>query len=318
MHGLAHDKSELEMNSMSQLNLEYVNSTDAYSDGESELELLKLFQESSNIQDDIESILLGNPSWPLLYHLSPTRRNLLNWYPFNKHSSLLEIGGGCGALTGLFCEKVKNVTAIELTKMRSEIIYHRHRNYSNLEIIAGNLHDIKIEQKYDYVTCIGVLEYAGRFTKTENPYLDFLNVLKSYLKPAGILILAIENKFGLKYWAGAREDHTGRLFESIENYPATPDINTFGKPELIKLLNNSGFRKQDFYYPMPDYKLPLEIFSDKYRPTRRHNIRPGLLPSQDLSATREHVFEEKRASDNIIDNNMFDFFANSFLVFASQ
>lgn len=39
-----------------------------------------------------------------------------------------------------------------------------------------------------------------------------LNMLKPFLKENGKVLLAIENKFGLKYWCGAAEDHTGIPF----------------------------------------------------------------------------------------------------------
>ena len=37
-----------------------------------------------------------------------------------------------------------------------------------------------------------------------NPFENFLKKIKSLLKPDGKLIVAIENKYGLKYWCGAR------------------------------------------------------------------------------------------------------------------
>lgn len=299
------------------LNLKYINSTDHYSDGDSELELLSVFQ-NEDANNKIEAILNSNPTWPLLYHLSPLRRNLLSWYPFKSHGNLLEVGAGCGALTGLFCERLTHVTAVELTKLRAELIYYRHKSCSNLSIIAGNFNDFELDQKFDYVTCIGVLEYAGRFTKSVAPHKTFLSRLKNCLKPGGILILAIENKFGLKYWTGAREDHTGRLFDSLEDYPNVEGIQTFGKHELTCLLDSVGLNKINYYYPLPDYKLPVEIFSDIYPPTLKHNIRPGLLPTVDQSSPRENIFNEKLAMDNIIKNNSFDFFANSFLVLAEK
>ena len=30
--------------------------------------------------------------------------------------------------------------------------------------------------------------------------------------------MAIENKLGLKYWSGCKEDHTGRYFEGVSKY----------------------------------------------------------------------------------------------------
>ena len=299
------------------LNLKYSTSVDQYSDGDSELELLRIFK-SNNKQKIINNLLSNRPTWPFIYHLSPDRENLLSWYEFNPKNSLLEIGAGCGALTGLFCSKLNHVTAIELTKLRSQIIFERHKKYSNLNIITGNLSDIKIKDKYDYVTFIGVLEYAGKYTKSCDPYLNFLNLAKSYLKPKGTLIIAIENKFGLKYWAGCKEDHTGRYFDSIENYPNYSGIRTFGKNEITDLLINVGLKKIDFFYPLPDYKLPTEIFSEQYQPTQIHNLNSGIFPYIDFSQNREYVFNEKLAMDNIIQNNQFSFFANSFLIFAKQ
>ena len=37
----------------------------------------------------------------------------------------------------------------------------------------------------------------------------FLIKIKQLLKPDGKLLIAIENQYGLKYWCGALEDHTG-------------------------------------------------------------------------------------------------------------
>lgn len=293
------------------------NNQDHYSDGDVENEILEIFK-SEKPDKKVAEILKNNPNWPMLYHFSPVRESLLSWYEFKKNASLLEIGAGCGALTGLFCEKMDRVVAVELTKLRSDIISHRYKDRKNLSVVAGNLNDLKIEEKFDYVTLIGVLEYAGKYTKSENPFVDFLQKAKSFLKKDGVLIVAIENKFGLKYWAGAKEDHTGKLFDSIENYPNEKNIQTFGKEEITNMLNLSGFSSTEFFYPLPDYKLPIEIFSDEYLPAQGHNIRSDVFPFMDLSRSREFLFNEKLVLDNIINNKNFGFFANSFLIFAKQ
>lgn len=294
--------------------LDFTSDQDHYSDGDVENEILEIFKDEKP-DEKIAEILKNNPSWPMRYHFSPVRENLLSWYEFKKNASLLEIGAGCGALTGLFCEKLDRVVAVELTKLRSDIISCRYKGRKNLSVIASNLNDIKIEEKFDYVTLIGVLEYAGRYTKSEKPFVDFLKKAKSFLKDDGVLILAIENKFGLKYWAGAKEDHTGKLFDSIENYPGNKSIQTFGKKEIKKILKEASFNKAIFFYPLPDYKLPIEIFSDEYLPNSSHSLRPGIFPSSDYSLERIFLLNEKLVMDNIIENGQFDFFANSFLIF---
>lgn len=292
---------------MAELNLKYYSGSDLYSDGDIENELLHIVNTYSNFTN----ILLNDNRWAVLYHLSPVRRNLLDWFEFDHDSKLLEIGAGCGALTGLFCEKVHKVFAVELSKRRAEIVARRHRDKDNLEIYVGNLTDINFESKFDYITLIGVLEYAGKFNKSKQTYVNFVKYIKSLLNPGGILIVAIENKFGLKYWAGAREDHTGRYFDGIEGYPVNSAIVTFSKDELTEIIGSS-FDSIKFYYPLPDYKLPQQIYSDEYQPHLGQFC--GYTPNYDQDRIR--LFNEQLTMDNIIASNKFDFFANSFLVVA--
>ena len=131
------------------------------------------------------------------------------------------------------------------------------------------------------------------------------------LKPDGTLVIAIENKLGIKYWAGAREDHTGIVFDSIEGYPHDTSPMTFGRHELEQLLVKCGLTDIEFYYPMPDYKFPMEIFSDSYLPGIGHL--KTMAPNLDMD--RYSLFSEPLALNNVIKNSMFPFFANSFLVF---
>jgi len=295
---------------MADLNLSYYKGTDVYSDGLVEDDILFIVQQNKSFR----SVLEKDNRWPILYHLSPERRNLLEWYPFRRDAELLEIGAGCGALTGLFCEKVARVSAAELSEKRSRIVYERHHDADNLEVLAGNIMDIEFSRSFDYVTLIGVLEYAKSFINSQYPCQELLKRILSMLKPGGVLLVAVENKFGIKYFGGAREDHTGRSFDGIEGYPSVEHVETFSKDELNELFCKSGYHSIQFYYPHPDYKLPDEIFSDAFLPELNHILQDA--PNFDQERIR--LFSEKKALVNIIKNNKFDFFANSFLVLASK
>ena len=197
-------------------NTSFYRGEDLYSDGDIENEVIKII--AANPTTDYEEAISRNYSWPVFYHLTRIRQNLLNWYPFKEQSDVLEIGCGMGAITELLCKKCNSVTAVELSKRRATATYLRCREYDNLEIIVGNLNDIGFEKKYDYITLIGVLEYQNNFTSSSNPFKDFLSKIKQLLKPEGKLIIAIENKYGLKYWCGAPEDHSGIPYDGINNY----------------------------------------------------------------------------------------------------
>jgi len=297
---------------MTTINLNYYSGQNQYSDGEDiENELLDMV----TYNNDFSEILATDERWPIMYHLSPHRRNLLEWYPFETKASVLEIGAGCGALTGLFCERTRSVTAVELSKKRAQIIAKRYDGVNNLRIFAGNLLDMQFDEKFDYITMVGVLEYTKTYIKGVDPYKHLLRKTYELLAVNGKLIIAIENKFGMKYWAGSREDHTGIFFDGIRGYAPESGIETFGKREIEELLAKNGFANPEFYYPHPDYKFPFEIFSDKHLP-----VAADILEEAEINDGQDKkvLFEAKKAFFNVIKNGQFDFFANSFLIVARK
>ena len=108
---------------MAILNLEYYTQKDLYSDGDIEEQMLKMAKEGVTCED----LSSEQVSFPVIYHFSDLRANILNWYPIKKSDSVLEIGAGCGAITGTICEKAGQVTSVEehrsiITAMRKKII----------------------------------------------------------------------------------------------------------------------------------------------------------------------------------------------------
>ncbi|MQN01713.1 MAG: class I SAM-dependent methyltransferase [bacterium LCO1.1] len=65
--------------------------------------------------------------------------------------------------------------------------------------------------KYDYIICIGVLEYCHVPEK-------LLKILADYLKKDGIFLLGTDNRCVLRYFCGDRDKFTGCNFDSIEDY----------------------------------------------------------------------------------------------------
>lgn len=305
-----YDELITKMNPKPQFNLDWYRDKDVYSEGEIEDVIIRLIAE--NQPEDYVQAIADNYCWSTYYHLTHIRKNILNWYPFNPEGTVLEIGCGMGAITSLLCDKCRQVTAVELSKRRAIGTLLRCREKENLEIIVGNLNDISFERNFDYITLIGVLEYQGSYTDTETPYLDFLKKVKSLLKPEGKLLIAIENQYGLKYWCGAREDHTGLPFEGMNQYSISQKkVRTFSKAALEELVKASGFKEAFFYYPMPDYKLPLTVYSQECLPQNGNmlNMQYYYVPDDStLVAREENLYED------LICNHVFEFFANSFLV----
>lgn len=296
------------------LNYEKYSGRDLYCDGPIEDTLLEIAKKYD--EHELNRIIAQSNSWEILYHFSHIRQNIVSWLPITKDDTVLEIGSGCGAITGALADLAQKVTCIELSKKRSLINANRNRKKENIEILVGNFTDVEadLEEKYDYITLIGVFEYAASYIAGERPYERFLSIIKKHLKPNGKIIIAIENQMGLKYFAGCQEDHVGKYFEGIEGYRNTDWVRTFTKTGLEVIFTETGFGQYKFYYPYPDYKLPLSIYSDECLP------KVGELSNNMNNFDRERMvlFDEGQAFDNIIRNGMFPIFSNSYLVILEQ
>lgn len=293
------------------LNYEFYQGSDEYSDGAIEEELLHMVEQES----DVGKLLRGDNRWPILYHLSPVRQSIVDWYPMKEGASVLEVGAGCGAISGALCKKAERVTAVDLSKRRCLINANRNREWENLEIVVGNFNDVRLKEKFDYITLIGVLEYAAYYTQAEEPFGAFLENIARMLKPDGKVLIAIENKFGLKYWAGAREDHTGLFFDGLEGYHGSESqAETFSREELDTLLEGAGYRQRKFYYPFPDYKFPRQIFSDEYLP-KAEDLACSL---QSYDSSRMFLFNETAVFGELLKAGKFPFFSNSFFIEAGM
>ena len=295
------------------VNYDFYNGQDSYCDGEVEKDIINYLEEYG--EEGYPEIFKKDMRWPVFYHITPIRKNIVNWYPFKEGSEVLEIGAGMGAITSVLCDKAEKVTSVELSKQRASAIQARCKNKENLEIIVGNFNDIKFDKKFDYITLIGVLEYAPLYTGTNNPFHDFLMQIKSLLKEDGKLLIAIENQFGMKYFSGATEDHTGKVYDGITGYENKKGIRTFGKNEIEEILKKSGFEYTNFYYPMPDYKLPNIIFSEEYKPNEETIQKYTPYVSEENTSV---AYDEKKAYNDVIKNDIFGFFANSFFIEAGR
>ena len=151
------------------MDLSYYDGKDLYSDGDVEDEILEVVK--NNPPEKFEEIVHERPSWPFIYHLSGIRENVVEWIPMTKDMSVLEVGSGCGAITGLLADKCGHVTSIELSKKRSMINAYRNQDRDNINILVGNYRTVEghLEEKYDVITLIGVLEYAGYYIDSDNP-----------------------------------------------------------------------------------------------------------------------------------------------------
>lgn len=291
------------------LDLTHYPGEDYYCDGEIEDELLAIVKD--NPTSDYRQIIEEKKNWPVLYHLSELRQNIVSWLP-EKDAKILEIGSGCGAITGALARKARELTCVDLSKKRSMINAYRHQELSQVTIRVGNFQDIEphLDTDYDLICLIGVFEYAQGYIGADAPYTKFLDIIRRHLKKDGRIVIAIENRIGMKYFAGCQEDHLGTYFSGIEDYPEGGVVRTFSRPRLEEIFRKCDIGDYSFYYPYPDYKFAHTIYSDQRLPG------VGELTTNLCNYDRERLllFDEKIAWDSVIRDGLFPLFSNSFLV----
>lgn len=254
--------------------------------------------------DFIEAIRENN-SYEYHYFLSPLRHNLFQWYPFKEEGSLLEIGAGYGQLTSLFTQKVSHVVAVEDSQSKCNIISKRAEDAS---VLVSDFDDIQTDEKFDYIVLCNIFEYAKSFVKSENPYVDYLNYLKKFLKDDGVILLALSNRLGLKYLAGFKEEHTDQLFKGIEGYSNIDYVETFTKTEISNIINDAGFSNYKFFYPYPNHEFTETVNTDKFI-----NEIP-YTGVNEYSGERIQFFDEVKLNLTLSKDNLSQYFANSFLI----
>lgn len=285
-----------------------------YYEGDEEHEIVSLLRDADDLSSYVDIAIERHSSWPIRYHLTASRGNLVR--PFNFSGlDVLEVGAGMGAISRVIAESARHLTIVEGTSLRYEGACARLRNLSNWDGVVSNIQDFETERKYDVVCMVGVLEYSELYIDQPDPFAWVLRHLKSFLKSDGVLILAIENKNGLKYFSGATEDHTGRRFDGICGYGKGKSVRTFSYTEMVTLLKTAGFSTVFPYFPAPDYKIPAAVLSGelfvKY-PRLAGQILANY-PSEDCNGQHLNLFSEALAWESLAVSGLLEEMANSFL-----
>lgn len=289
-----------------------------YLDGfeDSTLGLVRRASRRDSLSDEM---LLEARNWVEQYNVHPARANVFRAFEFPPEAKVLEIGAGCGAITRYLGEQCALVDAVEPVVERVRVARARTDDLSSVQVFAGNLDDVPQIPVYDIVVVCGVLEYVGAGALADEPYLDFLQKVQHVLAPGGRLVLAIENQLGVKYLAGAPEDHTQRPFDSVEGYPREGKARTFSRRKLSELAESVGLSPR-VLAAFPDYKLARVVMDVESLEQSGSNLAEHLpqFPSPDYFGTAETAAEEGLLWSTLCEAGLGAEFANSFVLVACK
>lgn len=216
-----------------------------------------------------------NP-WLLRVVSEPSRTLWLDQRPPRPGSWVLDVGSGWGQWAIPAAARA-NVVALEPNPVRLATIQAIARQEGvadRMFFVGAPMQDVAFAaQRFDEIYCIGVLEWVPRFSADADPraiQLQFLRRLRELLADDGECVIGIENRLGLKYLLGARDDHTGIAGVSVLEAPLAAQrhealtgqplrVFTYSQAEYRDLLAEAGFGATEFFGAFPDYKVPRVI-----------------------------------------------------------
>lgn len=264
------------------------------------LDLLKKYDNDTN------AALAGENCPQCLYAFSPLRENLFEWVEFEPDARILQIGSDYGSFTGILAERVKEVVVLDPRDENLEVNRLRHGARENVIYVRGDLRDQvqwkvykpKLEadakeimcQPFDYIVLGGFLMECKK-----EEAIGLLREAADYLKPGGVMLAAVENETGVRYWMGAPKQ---------ENSYLEPEFRS-----LFEELKKTWGGNFTMYYPVPDYRYPVAVYSDHYLPETGDvtNI------SKRYDGPGFWFGSEEEAMAKACQNGMFTKFNNSFL-----
>lgn len=294
-----------------------------YSDGDTQEEqLLSIIKSTKDRSVSSLELMTHCTDWVTTYHFSSLRSNLLRPLDsiFSSDTKVLEIGAGCGAITRFLGETGANILALEGSLRRATIARARTYDLANVTVVSERFDDFESEEKFDVITLIGVLEYSNLFSNDIDSAVSMLKKVKRKLKSGGKLLIAIENQLGLKYFAGAPEDHVGKVMYGIEGRYTKQDAETYGHKVLQEKLMTVGLTSIQTLLPFPDYKLPVSMITELGAKSNIFDASVFATQSvrADMQLPDKLNFIPERVWPVIFNNKLAIELSNSFLIIASD
>ena len=257
----------------------------------------------------LDRILSENSRPEFLYALSDMRENLLEWMEFTGTERVLQLGSDYGALTGLLAGRCAQVTVADERDENLAVSRRRNADRENIVYVStgDTLHagaegessgqenkkeeTLKaLEGPWDVIVVLGPKRGTDLNLLFEN--------LAGRLAGKGRLIFACENTLGLPFLSGEEHDE---------------EESAFTRKEIEAACAKAGLCHREFYYPVPEYRLPVSIYSDRRLPAAGDI---GTYPA--CHGPRYACTDEGKAYEQLIREGIFEETAKGFLVCASR
>ncbi|GAB4319064.1 MAG: hypothetical protein Kow0059_12790 [Candidatus Sumerlaeia bacterium] len=224
----------------------------------------------------VREVLAGRPDL-VEYILDERRANALALVPWARRGRLLDVGAGWGAISTQASRLFEHVFSIEAVRLRVQFTRRRvaAEGADNVTLAQASVFALPFPSEFfDVILLNGVLEWIGDWDRSRPPraaQTALLGRLRGFLRPGGLLLVGIENRFGYRYFLG-RRDHNGLPATSLLPRVLADAasrlmrrgpyrVYTYSPAGLERLTGESGFERPQMWAPLPGYNIPATIAS---------------------------------------------------------
>lgn len=214
-------------------------------------------------------------------------KGLIQWYPFSKGKDALVVS-----------------EEMQKGEVFQEVLFEMGLQVDICSVM--NLTD----RLYDFVVVDSTIE------QQKDMVLALTKIRERCKKDARIL-LAVNNRWGYRYFCGDRDPYTGRNIDSLDNYRRVYSKKEdafygrmYDKAQLRGILEEAGFMNKQFYAVYSELMNPTHLFAEDYEINEDllNRICPRYLHPDSV------YLEEETLYQTAINNRMFHTLANAFLV----
>ncbi len=166
--------------------------------------------------------------------------------------NILDAGCGTGEISCVLSE-YGDVTGIDFSVKSIEIANRLKDKFEikNINFSIGDLTNINLNKKFDYIFSMGVLHHIPEMDKA-------IENLKKYLKDEGIFVINVYNKYGKIYHRFFREKNN-KTYE-MDSYH-NPYERFFTQKEFKTILKSHGLKVIGMDHWIPEW---LRLITGKY------------------------------------------------------
>jgi SAM-dependent methyltransferase len=229
---------------------------------------------------------------PWLYRIitDPSRSMPMELFELPQGATCLDVGSGWGQLSIPMALRGYRVVSLDLPLPRLRILLGIARQEgAPIVPVKGNILSFPFRaEPFDLVLFNGTLEWVGTGRAPGRTIrqcqVEALQRAARAIKQGGSVYVGIENAAGLKYFMGARDDHTSLVNLSFRSEREADAImrsagaerataKTWGLNQLKQLVEEAGLKMKSVFGCFPDYKVPRHLVP-------LHEVNAFLLKSE--------------------------------------